>query len=246
MYGHITTRHKGGGHKQQIPRRRFQAATRTASRPRSSGSSTTRTAARTWRCCCIADGERRYIIAPQGRRDGYAAVMNGAEAPIKPGNCTCRCATCRSARRSTASRCCPAKARRWPAPPAPRRPAAGARRFVRATCACAPARSARCTSIAARPSARWAIRRTQSASHRQGRPRCAGAASVRRSAAWRHEPGRSPARRRRRQDCRTAVGGSHPVSPWGTSRPRATRRGTSNKRTEGHDRAPPAREKRKD
>ena len=48
--GHITMRHKGGGHKQHYRIVDF-SATRTASRPRSSGSSTTRTAARTSRCC---------------------------------------------------------------------------------------------------------------------------------------------------------------------------------------------------
>jgi large subunit ribosomal protein L2 len=33
-----------------------------------------------------ADGERRYVIAPKGLATG-AQVMNGADAPIKPGNC---------------------------------------------------------------------------------------------------------------------------------------------------------------
>jgi large subunit ribosomal protein L2 len=41
--GHITTRHKGGGHKHHY-RSSTSVATRTASRPRSSASSTTRTA----------------------------------------------------------------------------------------------------------------------------------------------------------------------------------------------------------
>ena len=55
-----------------LPHRRFPAHTRTASRPRSSASSTTRTAAPTSRCVCYADGERRYIIAPAGHRSGPA------------------------------------------------------------------------------------------------------------------------------------------------------------------------------
>lgn len=33
-----------------------------------------------------ADGERRYIIAPKGLREG-SKVMSGVDAPIKPGNC---------------------------------------------------------------------------------------------------------------------------------------------------------------
>jgi ribosomal protein L2 len=45
--GHITIRHKGGGHKHHYRVVDFK----TASRPRSSASSTTRTAPRTSRCC---------------------------------------------------------------------------------------------------------------------------------------------------------------------------------------------------
>ena len=60
-------------------------ATRTAFRPRSSASSTTRTAAPTSRWSCYADGERRYVIAPRGLEVG-ATLLSGAEAPIKAGN----------------------------------------------------------------------------------------------------------------------------------------------------------------
>jgi len=35
---------------------------------------------------CYADGEKAYILAPQGLTDGMK-VMNGASAEIKPGNC---------------------------------------------------------------------------------------------------------------------------------------------------------------
>ena len=35
---------------------------------------------------CYADGEKAYILAPQGLTDGMK-VMNGPKAEIKPGNC---------------------------------------------------------------------------------------------------------------------------------------------------------------
>ena len=65
----------------------ISSATRTASRPRSSGSNTTRTAARTSRCCCYADGERRYIIAPRGVAVGHAADERRRKRRSRPGNC---------------------------------------------------------------------------------------------------------------------------------------------------------------
>jgi large subunit ribosomal protein L23 len=61
------------------------SATRTVFRPRSSVSSTTRTGPPTSPCCCYADGERRYIIAPKGLIVGQQ-VISGSEAPIKVGN----------------------------------------------------------------------------------------------------------------------------------------------------------------
>ena len=82
--GHITVRHKGGGHKQHYRLVDF--------RPNKDG-----IAARVERVeydpnrsanialICYADGERAYIIAPKGLEVGQS-VMSGAEAPIKPGN----------------------------------------------------------------------------------------------------------------------------------------------------------------
>ncbi len=48
-----------------------------------------------------ADGERRYIIAPRGLEVG-ASLLSGARPRFVPAT-PCRCATSRSARRSTAS-----------------------------------------------------------------------------------------------------------------------------------------------
>ena len=81
-YGHITTRHKGGGHKRAyrivdfvrnkdgIPARVEYDPNRTAHIA----------------LVLFADGERRYIIAPKGLKAGDKLV-NGSEAEIKVGNC---------------------------------------------------------------------------------------------------------------------------------------------------------------
>ena len=75
-YGRITTRHKGGGHKQHyriIDFKRDKDGIPAAS----SASNTIRTALRTSPWCCYADGERRYIIAPKGV-EGRRSVDGGS------------------------------------------------------------------------------------------------------------------------------------------------------------------------
>ena len=82
--GHITTRHRGGGHKRQyriVDFRRLKdgipaKVERIEYDPNRSANLA---------LLCYADGERRYIIAPRGVAVG-AELMSGAEAPIKPGN----------------------------------------------------------------------------------------------------------------------------------------------------------------
>ncbi len=83
-YGHITTRHQGGGHKRNyrivdfrrdkdgIPAR----VERLEYDPNRSAHLL---------LLCYADGERRYIIAPKGVGAG-AQLASGSEAQIKPGN----------------------------------------------------------------------------------------------------------------------------------------------------------------
>ena len=83
-HGRITTRHIGGGHKQHyriidfkrdkdgIPGR----VERLEYDPNRSANIA---------LVLYADGERRYIIAPNGIKAG-AELMSGAQAPIKPGN----------------------------------------------------------------------------------------------------------------------------------------------------------------
>jgi large subunit ribosomal protein L2 len=83
--GHITVRHKGGGHKQHYRvvdfRRNKDGIPATVERIEYDPNRSAHLA-----LLCYADGERRYIIAPRGIQAG-AQLLNGVEAPIKPGNC---------------------------------------------------------------------------------------------------------------------------------------------------------------
>ncbi|MGA7950389.1 MAG: 50S ribosomal protein L2 [Thiobacillaceae bacterium] len=83
--GHITTRHKGGGHKQHYRlvdfRRDKDGIAAKVERLEYDPNRSAHLA-----LLCYADGERRYILAPRGVETG-SPLMSGAEAPIKPGNC---------------------------------------------------------------------------------------------------------------------------------------------------------------
>lgn len=83
-HGHITTRHKGGGHKQHYRvvdfRRNKDGVPAKVERIEYDPNRTANIA-----LLCYADGERRYIIAPRGLEVGQQ-VLSGSEAPIKPGN----------------------------------------------------------------------------------------------------------------------------------------------------------------
>jgi large subunit ribosomal protein L2 len=82
--GHITTRHRGGGHKQHYRlvdfRRDKDGVPAKVERIEYDPNRTAHLA-----LLCYADGERRYIIAPRGVKPG-SVVVSGAEAPIKAGN----------------------------------------------------------------------------------------------------------------------------------------------------------------
>jgi large subunit ribosomal protein L2 len=82
--GHITTRHKGGGHKHHYRVvdfvRNKDGIPAKVERIEYDPNRTAHIA-----LVCYADGERRYIIAPRGLEVG-ATVLSGAEAPIKAGN----------------------------------------------------------------------------------------------------------------------------------------------------------------
>ena len=82
--GHITMRHKGGGHKHHYRVvdfvRNKDGIPAKVERIEYDPNRTAHIA-----LVCYADGERRYIIAPRGLEVG-ATIMSGAEAPIKAGN----------------------------------------------------------------------------------------------------------------------------------------------------------------
>jgi len=84
-YGRITTRHIGGGHKQQYRvidfRRNKDGIPATVERLEYDPNRSAHIALLKY-----ADGERRYIIAPKGVSAG-SKVVSGEDADIKPGNC---------------------------------------------------------------------------------------------------------------------------------------------------------------
>ncbi|RRJ82204.1 50S ribosomal protein L2 [Aestuariirhabdus litorea] len=83
--GRITTRHKGGGHKQHYRlvdfRRNKEGIPATVERIEYDPNRTAYIALLKY-----ADGERRYIIAPKGVKAGDQ-LITAADAPIKAGNC---------------------------------------------------------------------------------------------------------------------------------------------------------------
>jgi large subunit ribosomal protein L2 len=83
-HGHITTRHKGGGHKQNYRvvdfRRNKDGIPAKVERLEYDPNRSAHLA-----LLCYADGERRYIVAPKGLMVG-TQILSGSEAPIKPGN----------------------------------------------------------------------------------------------------------------------------------------------------------------
>ena len=82
--GHITTRHKGGGHKQHYRivdfKRNKDGIAAKVERLEYDPNRSANIA-----LLLYADGERRYIIAPRGVAVG-TQLLSGAEAPIKAGN----------------------------------------------------------------------------------------------------------------------------------------------------------------
>ena len=82
--GRITTRHRGGGHKQRYRtvdfKRNKDGIPAVVERLEYDPNRTANLALLKY-----ADGERRYIIAPRGTKAGDA-IMSGPQSPIKPGN----------------------------------------------------------------------------------------------------------------------------------------------------------------
>src|ERR1700761_9292068 len=86
VHGRITTRHQGGGHKRAYRLIDFRRHDKDGVPAKVAHIEYDPN--RTARIALLhyADGEKRYIIAPQGLSQGDA-VENGAGADIKPGNC---------------------------------------------------------------------------------------------------------------------------------------------------------------
>ena len=84
VYGEITMRHQGGGHKQRYRtvdfRRDKDGIPAKVERIEYDPNRSAFLA-----LLCYADGERRYIVAPKGVAAG-AQIVSGPEAPIKTGN----------------------------------------------------------------------------------------------------------------------------------------------------------------
>ncbi|MCX7223366.1 MAG: 50S ribosomal protein L2 [Burkholderiales bacterium] len=82
--GHITIRHRGGGHKQHYRlvdfKRNKDGIPAKVERLEYDPNRTAHLA-----LLCYADGERRYIIAPRGLEVG-STLVSGIEAPIRTGN----------------------------------------------------------------------------------------------------------------------------------------------------------------
>ena len=82
--GHITTRHKGGGHKHHYRvvdfKRNKDGIPAKVERIEYDPNRSAHIA-----LVCYADGERRYIIAPRGLEVG-ATILSGSEAPIRVGS----------------------------------------------------------------------------------------------------------------------------------------------------------------
>ena len=84
--GRITTRHRGGGHKQHYRVVDFKRNDKDGIPARVERLEYDPNRSAHIALLLFADGERRYIIAPKGVEAG-AEIMSGNEAPIKPGNC---------------------------------------------------------------------------------------------------------------------------------------------------------------
>ena len=83
--GHITTRHRGGGHKQHYRLIDFRRNDKDGIAAKVERIEYDPNRSAHIALLCYADGERRYIIAPKGLAVGQS-LMSGAQAPIRPGN----------------------------------------------------------------------------------------------------------------------------------------------------------------
>ncbi len=84
--GRITTRHRGGGHKQHYRVIDFKRNDKDNVPAKVERIEYDPNRSANIALLLFADGDRRYIIAPKGIKVG-SPVVTGVESPIKPGNC---------------------------------------------------------------------------------------------------------------------------------------------------------------
>ncbi len=84
--GKITVRHKGGGNRQKYRIIDFKRNDKDGIPATVIGIEYDPNRTANIALICYADGEKRYILAPEGLKDGMK-VMNGPEAEIRVGNC---------------------------------------------------------------------------------------------------------------------------------------------------------------
>ena len=179
--GHITTRHKGGGHKHHYRVvdfvRNKDGIPAKVERIEYDPNRSAHIA-----LVVYADGERRYIIAPRGLEVG-STLLSGAEAPIKAGNTL----PIRNIPVGSIIHCIemlPGKGAQIARSAGAAVHAAGARRHLRPGAAALGRSAQASTSTAAPRSARSRTKSTACATTARPAP-SAGRASARRCAAWR-------------------------------------------------------------
>ena len=215
VHGRITARHQGGGHKRAYRLIDFRRADKDGVPAKVAHIEYDPN--RTARIALLhyADGEKRYILCPQGLSQGDR-VENGPGADIKPGNCL----PLRNIPTGTvvhAIELRPAAAPRSPGRPAPAS-SCSPRRAATPSCGCRPARSGGWTRPAGPPWARSATpsRATSSSARRAATGGRASRPSVRGVAMnpVDHPLGGGEGK---------SSGGRHPVSPWGKPEGRTRR-----------------------
>ncbi len=175
-YGRITSRHRGGGHKRQYRLIDFKRWDKDGVPAKVAEIEYDPNRSARIALLHFADGEKRYIIAPKGIKQGDV-IETGAQADIKPGN---KPAAEEHPDRYRGSS--PSSSARWAAlrslVPLVLPFSSSPRMAPTLSCVCRPAKSATSTRAAALPSARSATRTTPTfSSARLAAP--AGSAAVR-------------------------------------------------------------------
>lgn len=156
-YGRITSRHRGGGHKRQYRLIDFKRWDKDGVPAKVAEIEYDPNRSARIALLHFADGEKRYIIAPKGIKQGDV-IETGAQADIKPGN------NLPLKNIPTGTVFMPSSSARWVAPrslvPLVLPFSSSPRMAPTLSCVCRPAKSATSTRAAALPSARSATRTT--------------------------------------------------------------------------------------